>query len=280
MKTRTYTQRNRSVTSCSECVRRKQKCNRYQPCDICTRRRVPELCSFGRQDGRVFPTARSAQNESGDVFVEEESLDSQSLITRMGYTTEVDPHFTTTMQKFLALDDDMWTPRSASSTVGPAAKDRYCYLLSQIPNDKTMTEFVDLYFSEANWVLFVLEKVFFEKNYASWLELRATVWKDRSPEGLSRDLQYFPALLFQMMAVALQFMPPGSSLRRSLGLDDAPSVDALSRKYTSLGMEIMSLLGRHEPALTSIQHDLLRVQWLKNRGRGTDSWDILGLAIR
>lgn len=280
MKTRTYTQRKRAVTSCSECVRRKQKCNRCFPCDVCIGRKVPGLCKYGSYGKQICPTSSRALNESEDAFIEEASLDSQSFIDQMGYSSEVDHSLTTTMQRSLALNDNLWTPKIAPSRVTPAIKDKYCRLLSQIPSHEILRQFINLYFEEANWMLLVLEKCFFEKDYASWLAIREVISKDGSLGALSRDLQYFPALLFQIMAVALQFMPSGSRLRRSLGLTDAASVDVLSRKYTSLGLEVMFLLGRHAPALASIQHDLLRVQWLKNQGRGSDSWDGLGLAIR
>lgn len=38
--------RNRGLLSCTECHRRKQKCNRHQPCNDCILRKVPWKCQF------------------------------------------------------------------------------------------------------------------------------------------------------------------------------------------------------------------------------------------
>lgn len=38
--------RNRDLLSCTECHRRKQKCNRLLPCNDCTQRGVPQKCEY------------------------------------------------------------------------------------------------------------------------------------------------------------------------------------------------------------------------------------------
>ncbi|KAB8291667.1 hypothetical protein EYC80_006467 [Monilinia laxa] len=50
--------------------------------------------------------------------------------------------------------------------------------------------------------------------------------------------------------------------------------------FSKIGMEIMSLLGRHSSTLIAIEHDLMRSGWLKNYSRGTEAWHLLGSAIR
>jgi hypothetical protein len=99
-------------------------------------------------------------------------------------------------------------------------------------------------------------------------------------QGISRDLQYFPALLFQVLAVALQFLPPGTSSARILQIEDVSARDILSQRYSTIGMEVVAILGRHNTTLTAIQHDLMRALWLKNCSRGMESWYSLGTAIR
>ncbi|KAM3154873.1 hypothetical protein ABEW05_004679 [Botrytis cinerea] len=50
--------RNRTLLSCTECHRRKQKCNRNHPCNHCLERRVPHKCRF------VIPLGRRRQRDS------------------------------------------------------------------------------------------------------------------------------------------------------------------------------------------------------------------------
>ncbi|PTB35693.1 hypothetical protein M441DRAFT_292479 [Trichoderma asperellum CBS 433.97] len=38
--------RKRVVTSCSECYRRKQRCDRKSPCNNCLARNIPNKCIF------------------------------------------------------------------------------------------------------------------------------------------------------------------------------------------------------------------------------------------
>lgn len=42
----------------------------------------------------------------------------------------------------------------------------------------------------------------------------------------------------------------------------------------------MDVLGRHRPTMTAVQHDLTRALWLKDCGRGTESWHSLSNSIR
>ncbi|KAF8859056.1 hypothetical protein BDZ45DRAFT_621439 [Acephala macrosclerotiorum] len=41
--------RNRTIVSCTECHRRKQKCDRTHPCQDCRERGVPDKCQYGRK---------------------------------------------------------------------------------------------------------------------------------------------------------------------------------------------------------------------------------------
>ncbi|EHK20805.1 uncharacterized protein TRIVIDRAFT_153605 [Trichoderma virens Gv29-8] len=55
---------------------------------------------------------------------------------------------------------------------------------------------------------------------------------------------------------------------------------ATSRTYSDLGDELLYFLGRPGFALAAVQADFLRSSWLKNCGRGVESWHTIGNAIR
>jgi hypothetical protein len=40
------------------------------------------------------------------------------------------------------------------------------------------------------------------------------------------------------------------------------------------------VLGRHRPTIVAVQHDFMRALWLKDCGRGTESWHALCNATR
>jgi hypothetical protein len=141
-------------------------------------------------------------------------------------------------------------------------------------------DLVGIFFSEVNWFSSVVEPYYFYRMHSSWTEIEGTISEDNSLHGLSRDLQYFPALLFQVLAVALQFLPPDSQSIRLLELNSVFACDKLSFKYSEIGVTLMSVLGPKNTTVTAIEHDLMRCSWLKNVGRGSESWYILGNAIR
>ena len=153
-------------------------------------------------------------------------------------------------------------------------------LCATIPSQAITRELVELYFSEGNWYFAILERHYFEKLFSSWCAISYHSTENGQLEGWSRDLLYFPALLFQVLAVALQFAPPDIPCVQALGVDNFTQRDRLSSDFSSRGMDIASVVGRHDPAITAIQNDLMRALWLKNSSRGREAWQVLGGAIR
>jgi len=94
--------------------------------------------------------------------------------------------------------------------------------------------------------------------------------------NLSVELGCFPAVLFQILAITIQFLPPEVSFQ---GLPEKDRL-GLSQKYSNAGAGLVQLLGHHGFAITAVQHDLLRAAWLKNRGRGAEAWHALSDSIR
>jgi hypothetical protein len=93
---------------------------------------------------------------------------------------------------------------------------------------------------------------------------------------LSMEIRYFPTLLFQVIALSLQFVPSGWDVLAKL----PTSRLSASQMYSDLGDELLSLLGRTGLALSAVQADFLRSSWLKNCGRGIEAWHTVGSAIR
>ena len=158
--------------------------------------------------------------------------------------------------------------------------DKYFALTELLPNDPTLKELVGIFFKDANSHVGVLEQYFFDKSLRAWLSLKDQSRKEVKPEGIPRELLYFPAVIYQVVAVAIQYVTLDCHAAKLMSATKWSDLDALSLQYTQRGMELMKLLGRHSPTLTSIQHDLMRSFWLKNASRGTESWYNLGDAIR
>ena len=94
-------------------------------------------------------------------------------------------------------------------------------------------------------------------------------------------MQFFPALLFQCLALALQFQPleddPNlDSLKYAVGM----SFDDVASEYSQCGISIMALLGKRHTTLTTVQAGFLRTAFLKNYGMVPESWHSLSQTIR
>jgi hypothetical protein len=140
---------------------------------------------------------------------------------------------------------------------------------------------VEVFFENAAWWFSSLEPYYFRRLHEHWLFVNHENC-DTDDEWLSsRNLLYFPALLFQTMAVALQLLPSdATNVMEAIAVTDVVLVSRLFNKYNRLGMYLVNVWGRHNPAVVAVQHDLVRGLWLKNVSRGSEAWYSLGKALR
>ena len=164
--------------------------------------------------------------------------------------------------------------------ISHAAREKFYDIIAQLPPNFVIRELADVFFSEANWYFGILEPYYFERLYSSWGTLEQITTGQAILDEISPELLYFPTLLFQVLAVALQFLPPSASSISILQVGTALACDRLSERYSEKGVELMATLGRYRSTITGVQHDLMRTFWLKNCGRGKEAWYILGSAIR
>lgn len=210
------------------------------------------------------------------------SAEPPTLGEQFGYSAVSHNHAFSSLQRALrphpglAFNDEA-IPRTVLHTY---FQERYRLLASELPVHCVITALVELYFSDVDWYFISLDRCIFEELLESWAALGDGVLQLQSLKNLSRELQYFPALLFQVLAVTLQFVLPDTPLAEALQLFNCADIDKQSENFTKIGIEIMALLGRQQPAITSIEHDVMRLTWLKNCSRGGESWLFLSHAVR
>jgi hypothetical protein len=126
-----------------------------------------------------------------------------------------------------------------------------------------------------------IDETFFREQSERWWNLAREILLKSGPEKLPEDLLWFPALIFQVLAVALQFMPGLYNPR----LDDikfAPSQTwtELSTEYTNCGVALAKLLARARPTLVGVQQSFMRDFWLTNNGDLIQAWNHSGQTVR
>lgn len=136
---------------------------------------------------------------------------------------------------------------------------------------------VKVFFDEVNWYFAVLGQYFFD---VLFIESTKSPRPTDEAHSLSPSISYFPALLFQVRALALQFLPPQHSSELATGGRDGEEIDRLSTRFSEQGEKLMRLLGRRVPNATNIQADLMCSAWQTNDGRGPEVWYSLSNATR
>jgi hypothetical protein len=124
-----------------------------------------------------------------------------------------------------------------------------------------VNELVEVFFAHVNWYYCLIERHYFNELQKSWLntsEFNDGHLKRVPANDLPRDELYFPALIFQVIAIALEFLPSDASTPRLISIPNDTSRHRLSDHYSSKGMDLMDILGRYHATITSTQQDLLR----------------------
>ncbi|KAL1631770.1 hypothetical protein SLS56_004291 [Neofusicoccum ribis] len=178
--------RRRVVTACAECHRRKQKCDRKKPCNVCLARDVPDKCCYGDpapEAGEPLPKSTGNQDEMGYSALE-------------GATAFGD-------LKKLLEGDNFFRAATSNRNQTPYADEaevKYLAFIKKIPPYAVLKELIEVYFVESNWSYPILERPFFNELFAQWTALNPATTRFTGPKGISRDLQYFAALIFGICA--------------------------------------------------------------------------------
>jgi hypothetical protein len=160
-------------------------------------------------------------------------------------------------------------------------REKYKSYIRQLPARTFVEKLVETYFQEVNWHYSILDKPVFLELLNDWNSL-SFASLSKGPQELPRDLRFFPALLFQVLALAIQFLPPVSydPSFESLKYVQEMSFDDLATDYSESGSSLLALLGKRDATLVTVHAGFLRTSFLKNSGLVTESWHSLGQTIR
>jgi hypothetical protein len=307
--TKTPRKRKRVVISCTECHRRKQKvhdlprcfcpsdhaladhiaqCDRDSPCSNCVGRGKDVLCHYENEAARKRQLMEESSNANGSdegLAFKVMKLDSAAQISAFGYS-ESNGNNNTTFGIFKKIehhdgaDAATLTYPISDDPENSALADRYKGEIRRLPPKGLMEKLLDTYFREVNHHYFPLDQGIFYDLLKSWNDISFASFK-KVPIGLSPDLQFFPALVFGTLALALQFQPPDydpslDTLKYLKGM----SFDDVASEYSEAGKQILCMLGKRSTTLVAVQARFLRTTYLKNCGQVPESWHSLSETIR
>jgi hypothetical protein len=293
------------VISCTECHRRKQKvgwsaasqtaltltiqCDRAFPCSNCIARKKESLCHYENESARkqqLLEESASVSSDGGNrSSLGRLEADSTTQVSSLGYVKGGE-NSTTTLAIFKRIEGYGENPSPVVAQAPPSTADnsglgeKYKSFIRQLPSKEHIEKLVATYFHEVNYQYYPLDEGIFRDHLQQWFDLSFSTLNE-GPLGLSGDLRFLPALLFQMLALALQYQPSNydrslDSLKYAAGM----SLDNLASDYSESGIAISSLLGKRHTALTAVQAGFLRTSYLKNCGMIPESWHSLSQTIR
>lgn len=281
--------RKRIVISCTECHRRKQKCDRAFPCSNCVARNKQSLCRYENESARkqqLLEESRNAPSHDG-LSYDTKPIESETVaqVHAFGYAKS-NGNNNTTLGIFKKIENH----ESGTSSLIPAPasngaensglQGKYKNLIRQLPSKPYIEKLIVTYFREVNYQYYPLDEGIFRDLLKRWESLSFSTL-NRGPSELPADLQFFPGLLFQCLALALQFQPPEyDPTLDSLKYAAAMSFDDLASDYSESGTQILCLLGKRHTTLVTVQAGFLRTAYLKNCGMIPESWHCLGQTIR
>ncbi|KAJ6022531.1 uncharacterized protein N7446_012881 [Penicillium canescens] len=280
--------RKRPVTACTECRRRKQKCDRLRPCNMCTGRDVTEKCTYDHLESSdegstvraELPSPQSSLSTADNGQTSTPFME-RPFQNQIGYARPGGENTLSELYELMGDDKELQALNSTNiMPLHPPTLRLFSDLCAKLPQQAVTRELIETFFSEANWYFAVLEKQYFEKLYTSWYALSNHLMANGQLGGLPPDLLHFPALIFQILAVALQFAPLDMPCLQSLGVDSFAARDRLSGNFSERGVAARRIMETDEPTLTTVQSNLMRALWLKNSSRGREAWHVLGAAIR
>ncbi|RKL00315.1 hypothetical protein BFJ71_g5803 [Fusarium oxysporum] len=276
--------RKRSVISCRECQRRKQKCDRRQPCAHCMKRGKADVCLYdldaNRAPSTFLPVELQDQSMNGVLQACPEPIPPASGVVPdefkpLGYgdNTKGTPGVLRSLGESANLLHQV-PPRDCP------APSEYMSIIRELPSPRHIDILVQDFFKNVAWHYDIVDEATFINQLAQWGRLTHNQFKG-GPDALPATLRSFPALLFQVLAQALLFQP--AQYNESLNdLKYAVDMELSDRaaEYSDAGRRLASSFRKSEPTLTGVQAELMRACFEKTTGAVIEAWHTLGTAIR
>ncbi|KAI3320613.1 hypothetical protein HD806DRAFT_547166 [Xylariaceae sp. AK1471] len=279
--------RRRIVISCTECHRRKQKCDRKLPCTNCQSRSKESACRYetGAPIVKIEPKA-SYSSSTNDSISNHEGL-SEPLETKtapaadFGYSTNAGSTLGILRRLEGATAPLAGMPAEIPSEESYDMRERYKSLIRQLPAKTYVEKLVDVYFHDVNWQYFGIDEPMMRGLMNQWYNLPFNVLSASGPLALDPMLRSLPALLFQMVACALLYLPQETEKNfECLKYTSNMTFDDLSVEYSEAGMAILTLLGKRQMSIVTVVAGWCRASLLKYTGMVTEAWHQVGTCIR
>ncbi|PHH65615.1 hypothetical protein CDD81_2050 [Ophiocordyceps australis] len=270
-----------SRQACTECQRRKQKCNREWPCNHCQKRKVADKCRFGHSqpspdkasthDGATSAVVRKRRlsvDDAADLGEDNPWDNGDSGFEALGYTAS---------HLFSCLNPSEKQRRAKMTT---AKHQRQFYMstgvcpqleraLQVLPPRPYTDSLVQNFLNNVNFHYYIIYPPSFLDDYRDWWASRS----DKKPLGLP-----WTCLLLMVCACSAQYTHV--ELQHKLETDLGQSTQQLTESYHNAARELHSVIPVGNNHLLNVQSLLHSCYWYKSEARFVECWHVLSSAIR
>jgi hypothetical protein len=186
-----------------------------------------------------------------------------------------------TKQVIDGIDADISSQPEVASRIQSKIRSQYYGYVRRLPPKQHHEILLQIFFHQVNSTVAVLDETIFREQAVRWWASGHDIILTKGPEGLPVDLLAFPALLFEVFAVAL-IRITGSYEPQLDELKFAPSqtFNALAHEYIECAETMSRLLAIATPTVTGIQQGMVLTQWLIDIGDLMRAWDHSGKTVR
>ncbi|KAI1412386.1 hypothetical protein F5Y13DRAFT_163483 [Hypoxylon sp. FL1857] len=272
--------RRRIVISCTECHRRKQKCDRQMPCTNCVSRNKESACHYETGTPLAKPTRKDSSQNGNDRSPESiESIPiknadfgySSNSVSTLGILRKIEGEG--------ELLPGMTSEHFDGGNFG--MRERYKTLVRLLPARTYVEKLADIYFRDINWQYFSIDEPVFRGLMEQWYSVPFNVLTTTGPQALDPMLRAFPSLMFQVLASSLLYLPEGTEETfESLKYTSNMTFEDLAFDYSESGVSILSLLGKRQMSIITVLAGWVRAAFLKYTGMVTEAWHQVGTSIR
>ncbi|KAI1476603.1 hypothetical protein K445DRAFT_317114 [Daldinia sp. EC12] len=274
--------RRRIVISCTECHRRKQKCDRKMPCTNCMSRNKATVCRYETGTPHIKSDRKGPSQNTHDR--PSDSLESISVPVKtadFGYSS----NSVSTLGILRKIESNgeplagMPSERFEGDNYG--MRERYKTLIRLLPARTYVEKLAAIYFRDINWQYFSIDEPVFYQLMERWYSVPFSVLSTSGLQALDPILRAFPALVFQMLASSLLYLPEGmEETFEPLKYTSNMTFDDLAFDYSESGISILSLLGKRQMSIMTVLAGWVRAAFLKYTGMVTEAWHQVGTSIR
>lgn len=169
----------------------------------------------------------------------------------------------------------------AASRIQSKIRSKYFAYVRRLPSIQHQELLFQIFFREVNSTVAVLDETIFKEQAVRWWATANDIVLTKGPEGLPSDLLAFPALLFEVFALALiRINGSYDSLLDELKFSSSQTFKALGHEYIECAESLSRLLSAATPTLTAIQQGSVLTQWLIDSGDLMRAWDNSGKNVR